>query len=363
VVEAPPDTLGLADDFWFNYITDLGNVGPDKGKGGKYVFLPPDYKGDAPQGYFAFRSPTYNVWFATRGFPVDGDPKPAADNIKKHLRIYPLARAGNPPETKFFNMSGNAHNTIHANTYHFFEEINELVQEEPSEAANPEVLGLLASIGIEKGKPFAPDERMKRILTEAVAIGNATARAIAFRPRDDQFFIFPGNKTWYMPGFGGHEFLHGGARTLDARTQMFYTATGVTPAMFAKMVGVGSQYAFASSDSAGRDLDGAKTYKLTIPAKPPMNRFWSVVTYDTQTRSELQTDQEFPSISSQKQGVQPNADGSVDIYLGPRPPAGKEGNWIQSVPNKSWFILFRLYGPLEPWFDRTWRPGDIELVG
>ena len=363
VIESPPDTLGIADDFWFNYITDLGNVGPDKGKGGKYLFLPPGYQGDVPsEGYFTFRSPTYGVWFATRAFPVDGDPKPAVNNLKKHLRIYPLAQAANPPETKFVNMSGNAHNTIHANTYHFFEELNEIVQEEPSESTSPETLGLLASIGIEKGKPFAPDERMKKILTEAAAIGNATARAIAFRPRDDQIFLFPGNRTWYMPGIGGYEFLRAGARTLDARTMMFYTATGVTPAMFAKMIGRGSQYAFATADSTGNTLDGAKTYKLTIPANPPMKRFWSVVTYDTQTRSELQTDQKFPSVSSQKPGLQKSADGSVDVFFGPSAPAGKESNWIQTVPNKSWFILFRLYSPLEPWFDRTWQPGEIELM-
>lgn len=362
VVEAPPNTLGVADDFWFKYITDLGNAGPDKGKGGKYLFLPPGYQGDVPDGYFVFRSPTYGVWFATRGFPVDGDPKPAADSLKKHLRIYPLAQAANPPETKFFNMSGNAHNTIHANTYHFFEELNEIVQEEPSESANPETLGLLASIGIEKGKPFAPDERMKKILTEAAAIGNATARAIAFRPRDDLVYLFPGNRTWYMPGIGGYEFLRNGARTLDAQTMMFYTATGVAPAMFAKMVGAGSQYAFGTSDSQGRDLDGAKAYRLTIPANPPMKRFWSVVTYDTQTRSELQTDQEFPSVGSQKPDLQKNDDGSVDVFFGPSPPAGKESNWIQTVPNKSWWILFRLYSPLEPWFDKTWQPGDIERV-
>jgi hypothetical protein len=362
VVESPPNTLGIADDFWFRYITDLGNAGPDQGKGGKFLFLPPGYTGDVPAGYFVARSSTFGVWFATRGFLVNGDPEPAVENFKKHLRIYPLAKAANPPTTKFFNASGNAHNTIHANDYRFYEEVNQIVQEEPTEAIDPETLGLLASIGIEKGKPFAPDARMKKILTEAAAVGNATARAIAFRPRDERVYLFPGNRTWYVPTIGGHEFVRDGARMLDARTMMFYTATGVTPAMFAKMVGRGSQYAFATADATGHDLDGAKTYKLTIPANPPVNDFWSVVLYDTQTRSELQTDQQFPSIGSQKQGIQKNADGSVDVWFAPKAPAGKESNWIQTVPGKSWWIILRLYGPLEPWFDRTWRPGEINEV-
>jgi hypothetical protein len=236
------------------------------------------------------------------------------------------------------------------------------VQEEPSESIDPETLGLLASIGIEKGKPFAPDARMQKILTDTAAVGNATAGAIAFRPRNARVYLFPGNRTRYVPTIGGHEFLRDGARMLDARTMMFYTATGVTPAMFAKMVGSGSQYAFATADAAGHDLDGAKTYKLTIPANPPMNRFWSVVCYDTQTRSELQTDQQFPSVSSQKPGIETNADGSVDIYFGPKAPAGTERNWIQNVPGKSWWIILRPYGPLKPWFDRTWQPGEIEVV-
>jgi hypothetical protein len=203
---------------------------------------------------------------------------------------------------------------------------------------------------------------MKKILTEAVAVGNATARAIAFRPRDERVYLFPGNRTWYVPTIRGHELVRNGARLLDARTMMFYTATGVTPAMFAKMVGRGSQYAFATADAMGNDLDGAKTYKLTIPANLPVNDFWSVVLYDAQTRSELQTDQQFPSIGSQKQGIQKNADGSVDVWFAPKAPAGKEGNWIQTVPGKSWWIILRLYGPLEPWFDRTWRPGEINEV-
>src|SRR6516164_3798675 len=128
VVEAPPDNLGIVDDFWFHYVADLGNSGPDKGKGGKYLFLPPDYKGEPPAGYFAYKSPTYGNWFISRGFLENGDPKPGVENIKKRLRIYPLEKAANPPETKFINVSGKAFNTIHAMDYSYWEEVNQVVQ-------------------------------------------------------------------------------------------------------------------------------------------------------------------------------------------------------------------------------------------
>jgi hypothetical protein len=362
VVETPPNVLAFVDDFWFHYVADMGNAGPDKGKGGKFLFLPPGYAGEVPKGYFVARSATFGNWLFARGFLVNGDPKPATDNFKKYWRQYPLAQASHPPETKFINASGKEFNTIHAGNEKFYEEVNAVVQEEPNSAMDPETLGLLASIGIEKGKPFAPDERMKKILTESAAVGNATARSILFANRDKRFYLYP-NSYWEVGFLGGsYEFLDDGVRLLDARTRMFYYATGITPAMAMKMIGVGSQYAANMRDSKGNYLDGGKTYKLNIPPNPPVKTFWSIVVYDGQTRSMLQTDQQFPSIGSEAKGLQKNADGSVDIYLGPKAPAGKEGNWVQTVPGKSWNTLLRLYGPLEPWFDKTWRPGEIELV-
>ena len=227
----------------------------------------------------------------------------------------------------------------------------------------PERLGLLAAIGIEKGKPFAPDARMKKILTEAAAVGNATARALIFRSRLEGASLYP-NSAWSTPFIGGsHEFLkQPGVRNLDARSLFFYIATYTTPAMSVKMVGKGSQYGMAFTDANRAPLDGGKTYKLHLPPNIPAKNFWSIVVYDTQTRSMLQTDAQFPSIGSQKKGVVINPDTSVDVWFGPTAPAGHEANWVQTVPGKGWFPAWRLYGPLEPWFDKTWRPGEIELV-
>lgn len=177
VVESPPNVLGFVDDFWFHYVADVGLVGPDQGKGGKFLFLPPDYKGPEPQGYVVRRSNTFGNWFIFRGFLVNGDAKPAVDGVRQHLRIYSLEQAANKPATNFVNASVKAFNTIHSMDFSFYEEVNEVVQQEPNSAMDPETLDLVASIGIEKGKPFAPDDRMKKILSEAAVVGNATARA------------------------------------------------------------------------------------------------------------------------------------------------------------------------------------------
>jgi hypothetical protein len=297
-----------------------------------------------------------------RGFAVNGDIKPAVESIKKKLRIYPLAQAKNPPETKFINGSGVELNTVHANDFSYFEELNEVVQEEPSEALDPERLGLFASIGIERGKPFAPDERMKKILTGAAAVGNATSRAILFRTRMKDAPFYP-NSAWVTTFAGGYEFLsQPGVRNLDARTMFHYYATGITPAMALKMVGIGSQYAAAFVDSNDKPLDGSKTYKIHLPPNIPAKDFWSFVVYDNQTRSMLQTDEQFPSIGSQVKGLVVNPDTSVDVWFGPTAPAGHESNWVQTVPGKGWNVLLRLYGPLQPWFDKTWKPGEFEVV-
>lgn len=362
VLEIPPGVLGLADDAWMRYIIDLGLVGPDKGKGGKYLFLPPAYDRPVPEGYFVAQSGTYKVWLVARGFSDKGDTGPAVKAFKDQWKVYPLAAAANPPKMKFINGSGLYFNTIHAVDFTFFEEVNKVIQEEPADSADPEILGQLAAIGIVKGKPFAPDARMKKILTDAVAIGNATARALSFKSRDEQMYFYPG-KSWFTPFVGGsHEFIQNNVRLLDARTVFFYMATGITPAMSVKIIGGGSQYAGATFDADGNYLDGGNEYRLRLPPNVPINNFWSIIPYDTQTRSVLQTDQRDTALTSNSGTVASNPDGSVDIYFGPKAPAGKESNWVQTTPGKGWFTILRLYGALEPWFDKTWRPGEIERV-
>jgi len=364
VIETPPDVLGLIDDHWFKYVGDFGRLGPDKSKGGKFLMLPPGYKGDVPDGYFVLRTKTYGNWVIWRGFQVDGSTRPAVETTKRIFRMYPLSKKSNPPTMNFVNASEKFNNTIHRMDYGIWEEINAVVQAEPAEGQNPEILGVLASIGIKKGQPFNPDARMKKILTDAAAVGAVTVRTIMSQPRDERFYLFPGKSAvWTNPFVGGsHEFMVDGASLLDARAAFHFYATGITPAMAAKIIGKGSKYAAAYLDVDGNPYDGSRTYKVNVPTNVPAKDFWSFTLYSNQTRAMLQTDQQFPGIDSNKPGMIQNADGSYDVYFSPRAPKGQENNWIQTVPGKGWNMLFRLYGPLDPWFDKTWYPGDPELV-
>jgi len=375
VIEIPkgqgPSTVN---DAYFRFVTDMGVPGPDRGEGGKYLILPPDYEGDLepPVGgyeaevegetYFVSQSTSYINWFIARGFLVDGKTDTAVETYRTGLKIYPLKDKASPPEMEFVNLSRKVLNTVHANTFEFYNELYAVIDREPISTFDPELRGLAAAIGIQKGKPFDPDERMKQILTEAVAIGNATARSIWLKPRDKAAYLYD-DGSWFTAFIGGdYQWLRdegSGGRYLDARTMFFYIATVNTPAMVLKIPGKGSQYALNVTDSNGEFLDGSRSYQLTIPGDVPAKDFWSVVVYDPQTRSELQTGQPFPSKNNKRDSLTENEDGSVTLHFGPKAPEGNEQNWIQTVAGKGWFVLLRLYGPENAWFDKSWRPGEI----
>jgi hypothetical protein len=363
VVEVPPSVAGPVDDAAFRFVTDLGITGPDQGKGGKYLFVPPGYSGELPQeGYFMIPSRTNHLVGLYRAFVENGDIAATVRNVKEKARVYPLSSAAEPPPTTFSNISGVQLNTIPPNDFSFYEELNAAVQAEPAGAFDPEMAGLFASIGIQKGRPFAPSEKMKEILSDAIAVGNATARALLFAPRDPRAILYE-DRQWRNAFIGGsYEFLEAGARLLNARTAFHYYATGITPTMAEAKPGTGSAYAYAVRDAKGDYLDGGKTYKITLPAPVPAAAFWSFVVYDSQTRSLLETDQRVAGIDSLNPAMKANEDGSYTIWFGPQAPEGQQGNWVQTRPGKSWNAILRLYSPQAPWFDKTWRPGDFELV-
>jgi hypothetical protein len=291
-------------------------------------------------------------------------------------------RIAPPPPQKFVEGTGQPFMTIPANDFHYFEQIDALVQQEPVEALDPEIMGSLAAIGIVKGKQFNPDARMRNILTDAAAVGTATARTLNWRPRKAEGFSYYPDSVWTNYLFvGGYDFetppplvtKEGikpfpptGYRTLNSRTAMFFYATGITPAMIMRIPDIGSQYLAAFTDSDGEYFDGGKTYKVALPPNIPARAFWSLTLYDNQTRSMLQTPQRYPRAGSQSYPTPAavgNPDGSTTVYFAPSKPAdAKEGNWIQTTPQKGWNVLLRLYSPLEPFFTKEWRPGEIELV-
>jgi hypothetical protein len=403
VVEVPPMALGTLNDMWFGWIIDIGGPGPDRGAGGKYLILPPDYDGPLPDsGFHVGRSRTTHVLYAVRAFMDNDDPKPAVALIKKSLKIYPYTPGGfgtsiatalegkvrlesiSPvPPTKFVEGSGRSFNTIPPNDFSFFEMVNKLVQLEPATSFDTELLGQLAAIGIVKGKPFKPDARMKKILTDAAAVGNAAGRALNWRSSEyPGWSYYPGSMWANMLWQGGYNFetpppmitKEGffkpfpptGARTLDSRTAFYYGYTMDSPGMIMRLPNVGSQYLMGFLDADKNALDGGKTYKVTLPKVIPAGKFWSFTVYDNQTRSMLQTPQRYPRAGSQMyptRAAVANPDGTTTIYFGPsKPTDAKAGNWIQTMPNKGWFTLLRLYSPLGPFFTKQWRPSEIEVV-
>ena len=363
VIEIPPGMLGFLDDAWQRFVGNMGVTGPDEGKGGKYLLIPPGYEGEIPDGYFLLKPPTNRNFLFLRGSIKDGL-KPAVENFKTGLKVYPLKDAANPAPTELVNMSGRSFSTIFPSNLDYFKILDNIVQAEPIEAVSPEVRGYMAAIGIVKGKPFHPDEKMKKLLIEAATLGNAAGRSITYDPRIDGVKIYPDSNSQWVTAYANKNtsFEADGIMNLDARVLFYYNAGGVTPAMATPHVGAGSDYALAFLDQNNQPFDGSKAYKLHLPPNVPVNNFWAVTLYDTQTRCQLQTSQLFPTVGSLTKGMEKNEDGSYDLYFGPKAPESKEGNWLATLPDKSWFCILRMYGPLEPWIEKTWRPGEIELM-
>ncbi|NNE17464.1 MAG: DUF1254 domain-containing protein, partial [Myxococcales bacterium] len=364
VVETPPRAPGVFTDAWQRPLVETGKSGPDRGRGGRYVIVPPAYAGYVPRSRFAVESSTFGVWAVFRGALSKGSPRRAIASFKEHLKIYPLKESARPAPNMFVDISGKAFNTVHPIDFSYFERINELIQEEPNAAQDPEVLGILASIGIEKDQRFAPNARMKATLSEAAAVGNATARALLFAPRAADADLYD-NRQWQRILVGGsHEFIRNGGRLTDARARFHSYATGITPTMAATKAGSGSESAATFRDSRGNPLDGSRTYTLTLPPNVPAAYFWSITLYDNQTRSMLQSDQRIPSVILGQRNLRRNEDESITLWFGPKEPRDRKmrANWVQTIPGKGWNAVFRLYGPQEEWFDQTWRLADMELV-
>ncbi|MBL4796299.1 MAG: DUF1254 domain-containing protein [Oleispira sp.] len=359
VVEVPKSPfLGSVLDLWQVPLTGINS------NGGTFVIATEDYQGEInlPKGAKLLRSRTSIAAFFARGLVMDGDMKAAIAAVK-NSKVYPLSQIKNPPKTKVWHASGVEMNTISAmNPNEYWQQVARVVN-----FLNPEVdedasllISLLKPLGIVPGKPYNPDERQERILADAAHFGWLMAQAISFAPRFDGINYYP-NTQWEWVLELDPSLQNAFWRDLEARTNYYFQATMAQPAMKVKAIGKGSQYIRSAKDADGEWLNGSNTYKLNVPADAPIELFWSVTLHDFETRSQVQNSTNKAAISSYDK-LQYNKDGSVDLYFGPKAPKGKESNWVQTLPERGWWVWFRFYSPKEPFFDKSWQLTDFELV-
>ncbi len=359
VVEVPAGaTAGGVDDIWQRPVIDMGQTGPDQGLGGKYLILPPGGPELNPTGYYVVRSPTNQIWFGTRG--LSPDPAEAEATVRKH-RVYAWKDRAAPGETKYIPVGGREWASWQPSDIRYFEQLKAILEPEPVEVRDGYFHAMLRSLGIEPGKPFTPDARRRKILGDAALTGELMARANAFDKRFPGATVFAGTR-WEYANMVELDQQTPAFSQLDERASWFYEAIANTSGMQGRILGFGQVYLETSRDKDGTWLDGAKSYHLRVPPNAPVKQFWSFTLYENTTRAPLQTPQGAADISSRKPGLEVNADGSVDLYFGPRKPATANANFVQTVPGKGWFTYFRLYAPTEAYFNKTWALPDLEKI-
>lgn len=366
VVELAPGPLIVCSmDVNQRWVADMGLPGPDAGNGGKHLLVPPDYTGTLPSsGYYIHRASSNRQIVGARSLPVNGDVKAAKERLKT-IKVYPLEPTPGWTEPRWLDVTGKKQDTTPTSwedTFEFWEVLHHTLDKEPSYLGYHNEYGELAALGVEKGKPFEPDDRMKGLLTEAARLGNAQMRVQSFGDRRPDRFVWKDRQwQWVALRFEDGDFNTNNHVDTDAREKWFYQAIGASPAMFRRDPAAGSLYWLGLRDSSGTYLDGSKRYTLVVPLRVPGKLFWSVTVYDANTRSQVQTDQGKAALRSlfELKGL---SGSSVDLHFGPSAPQGNEGRWIKTLPNKGWFAYFRIYGPEKPAFDGSWKPGDFEAL-
>jgi hypothetical protein len=382
VFEAPPKLQGILLDMWQRpmpyddgkFAGDLGLPGPDGGKGGKFLILPPGYKGEVPTGYYTCRSSTNNIFIFLRSFYQSLDNiQPAVDVLKQSV-LYPLGKKEGAAKMVFEDFSGKPHNMLPRTDLEAFKQLKYLVDTEGSNLAESDSLGMLAGLGIVKGAAFAPDARRQEILSDAALTGYKTSRVIGMQTAagDIDLRVFK-DRQWVNPINNlesrwpnslvdlSFKAKKGGYRALDARTWFFTDYYSISPGMVSMTPGKGAFYMIAFNDSSGAPLIGADNYKVTLPPNIPAALFWSVTLYEAENASGLANGQPFPSLGKLNM-PKANSDGSTTVYIGPKAPKGVERNWLATAPDRGFFAILRLYAPTERALDFSWKPGDLERI-
>jgi len=248
------------------------------------------------------------------------------------------------------------------------------VDSEGSNLADPDWLGMLAAIGIVKGQPFNPDANTRSVLEKAARTGYKMSRVIGFEGTvaGRSFRVYP-DRRWLNPVADGTPDNPGGPfdlawrrkadgyTDLETRIWFFTDYYSISPGMLSQIPGKGAKYMIAFTDSTGAPLSGGSSYRLNLPPNIPAGNFWSVTLYEAENASGLASGRPFPSLGSRDKPTQ-NSDDSTDVFFGPKAPAGKEANWLETVPGKGYFAILRLYGPTEAAIDKSWKPSDVEPI-
>ncbi|MEY9874573.1 hypothetical protein ABH931_004073 [Streptacidiphilus sp. MAP12-33] len=370
VIELPPGPLvGLVDDHYHRWLVDLGLPGRNGPKGGRVLLLPPGHDGEPPagsEGYEVVRCDTWQVLYALRALPLNGDLEQAVE-LMRTVRIYPWDRRDDPPAFTFLRDDDMPMDTTPLaveDNLEFWRVLHSVVDTEPAVDELRPMLGLLAELGIEAGRPFAPDERMAGILTEAARRGRDEMLVSAFASRRPDRMAWP-DRAWEWVGLRPENgtFERDGSLDVEAKDRWFAQAIVASPAMFRRGPGAGSLYWLGHRDASGGYLDGGRGYRLRVPLPVPYSLFWSVTAYDARTRSEVATEQNQAALRSLFEKLEPEGADHVDLYFGPEQPPGAEGRWIRTRPGHGWFAYFRVYGPEQAAFDGSWKPGDFEPLG
>jgi hypothetical protein len=352
--------LGSVIDAWDVTIAGVGPEDENKGQAAKYLLLPPGFSGDAPAGFIVARLPTYNGYSLLRSIPAsstDADVSAALALVHK-LRVYPLAKAANPPEQRFIDIHGKTFDGLPGFDESFFESLNRMVQEEPVQERDLVAMGMLQSLGIEKGKEFKPDASTQSIL-KAAAQQQLAVFVEGMKTFGNRWWP---DRNWALPDTRGvktnFSYATDVALDVDARGLSNFAAFG-----FPKRVGQGGSivYLVAFRDGQSEPISGEHTYKLHVPADVPAKQYWSVIAYDSLTNAFIR-ESPVVGLDSYSKTMKKNADGSVEIYFGPIAPAGQEANWVYTAPDRAWFAGFRLYDPDKAFFDKAWTLADLEKM-
>lgn len=364
VLEIPPadagSITGTIMDCWQMALEDVGPAGIDKGRGGKYLILPPGYKDKVPEGYIVLRSGVYQGYALLRSILKSRDDADIAKAVQygKRIQLYPLAAATQPPRTTFVDAAAVVVSGVIPYDVRFFQSLDRMIQYEPWLERDRAMIDPLKSLGIEQGKPFKPDRKAAAVFKAA----GQEALALFDLRYETGYESHNKGKRWFLPADKNlmESVQSGFASTdnypTDGRGTLFYFAYSMV-----KHLGSGQFYLFVSRDKNGKPLDGAATYRLHVPPNPPVRQYWSAVLYDFASHALIRR-MKHASRSSQSPGLQTNSDGSVDVYFAPKPPKGKESNWIPTDPKGRFEALFRFYGPEKPLFDKTWILPDIEKL-